>query len=482
MTVIQRTSLRTTLSLMTVVTALLALAAATTLFILTSSMERASAVISASVESVRLLNQAEVDLLVHARAGDAIVRREIEGELQWRMMRAEHYVASVEEGRALEHARLAIQDYLRSIRAGDPEWQTEQSRAFDALKTVVDLNVAQAKLAEARTARWDHLANIFAVGLGVAILAVAGALVLWLRSSAFRPIFALARVMERFGAGDRTARAREDGPLEVRSMSQHFNAMADRITAQQQRQMIFLGGVAHDLRSPLSALSLSLATYSDDAPLPPEARLRRVLSLVKRQVLRMDRLIGDFLDTAKIEAGELDLRFEVHDVATLVRQCVALFEGTSERHTIVTDVSCEARARVDAVRLEQVIANLLSNAIRYSPNGGEVRVSLARDHTDIVLRVSDDGVGIPEEERLRLFAPFQRVGPLKDQIAGVGLGLFVARRIIEAHHGRIDVESVLGRGTTFSVTLPCDLDQSGDRAFAQKAGVDLPAQSHARNG
>jgi len=142
--------------------------------------------------------------------------------------------------------------------------------------------------------------------------------------------------------------------------------------------LTFLAGVTHDLRTPLTAAMLSLAGSRADWPLPPEPRLRHVLEVVGRQTHRMVRMLDDLVDVASIEAGRLNLRLEVTDVVPLVGSVVALFQLSSPSHRLVPVLPDHpVLLDCDGVRLEQVLTNLVSNAIKYSPAGGEVEVRVA---------------------------------------------------------------------------------------------------------
>lgn len=274
--------------------------------------------------------------------------------------------------------------------------------------------------------------------------------------------------MQRFGRGDGAARAPERGSRELRELCARFNDMASAIAAQRQAQIAFLGGVAHDLRNPLSALQLSVELLGPDQELPPEATLRQTVARIERQIVRMERMLGDFLDVAKIEAGQLDLRLAAHDACTLVKEVADLFEGTSrERHRIeVRAPDTALPIWCDPMRIEQVIANLISNAIKYSPPESVVELAVDARGREIELRVTDHGIGIAMEDHARVFEPFRRVGLSKETVPGVGLGLFVVRKIVEAHGGRIAIESAPGQGATFRVFLPMKADMHEQRAAA----------------
>jgi signal transduction histidine kinase len=181
------------------------------------------------------------------------------------------------------------------------------------------------------------------------------------------------------------------------------------------------------------------------------------MAVVRRQVDRLERMVGDFLDTARIEAGQLALKLEASDAGELARSVVELFQSTSADHALRLEVaSAPLELRCDPARIEQVLNNLVSNAIKYSPAGGDVLVRVEREPAHVVFSVTDRGLGIPLDEQARLFEPFRRVGASNSAIPGVGLGLFVSRRIAEAHGGRIDVKSAPGEGSTFTLRLPIE--------------------------
>jgi signal transduction histidine kinase len=270
-----------------------------------------------------------------------------------------------------------------------------------------------------------------------------------------RPIFDLAEAMERFGKGGLDARASERGATELREMAGRFNTMADTLARQHQERLTYLAGIAHDLRNPLGALQLSTEALASDGPLPPEDRLRRTLSVIRRQVVQLDRMTGDLLETAQIEAGRLSLAPEVIDLRSIVREVADLFEETSRIHAIHVELPDEPIVvRCDRVRIGQALTNLVSNAIKYSPRGGDVRLVAGAAAGYALLSVVDQGIGMEEEDRAHIWEPFRRARTATEGIPGVGLGLSIAKRIVEAHGGAITVESARGVGSTFSVKLP----------------------------
>jgi signal transduction histidine kinase len=226
--------------------------------------------------------------------------------------------------------------------------------------------------------------------------------------------------------------------------------MAAALEAHRARQLTFYAALAHELRTPLSALKLAAARGR-----APGAEDDDTLALVRRQVQRLERLVTDFLDTARIEAGQLEVRRRDVDLRPIVEHVVSLFGATSDSHRISAAVPPqEVVAACDAGRVEQVLSNLVSNAIKYSPAGGEISVRLEARPGAVAVSVADQGVGIPEGEAEAVFEPFRRGRALRDDVPGVGLGLFVSRRIVEAHGGRLRLTSAPGRGSTFEVLLP----------------------------
>ncbi|RKH12370.1 sensor histidine kinase [Corallococcus sp. CA053C] len=470
---------------------LLTLVSASLLVVLTSALERKAATLSDSVEGVRLAEELEVDLLVHSRliaAPDTPMvvdpsrgrsPQQIEFDLR-RQLSELHTSASTDEERKVlsqvEHEVAAYLDAQRmaSARTGsagmyDARVVGPLDAALRSLEHLIQINVDQAQAARLRATRWHETANVLGLVLGVLLLATLGLVVFWLRRFALRPVADLQRAMRAFGTGrNRDSRAPEEGPSEIRDMAHTFNEMAGSLAHQQEQQLAFLAGVAHDLRNPLSALKLSTSlAASGRAEVTPE-RMQRTLALVRRQVERLDRMVGDLLDATRIEAGKLELQPEVRDTRELARSVVELYQSSDSGHTlelVVPDAAVFVRA--DPARLEQVLTNLVSNALKYSPAGSRVEVAVRGDGDHAVMAVSDQGIGMSPDELQGLFVPFQRAGNAKQRAPGVGLGLSVSRRIIEAHGGRIEVESQPGQGSVFRVHLT--------RVSAGPPGLPAPA-------
>jgi signal transduction histidine kinase len=441
---------------------------AASLIVLTTNIHRAAYQIEPAIESIRIGEEISLGLLSLRDASQTLARARSEEELRRHLVEATHHVGSPKEAETLDRLTRQVSELIEAIHralavgAGPEATRAAFEAAFESAREFVQLNVEQGHAVRTIATRWDRFADIIGGGAILLLIAGVGGLAWWLQRKAVRPTLRLAEAIERFAKGDRAARADERGPEELSTIARRFNEMAATIERQHRDQLTFLAGVAHDLRNPLGALKLSASIIAPDRPLPPEDRVRKLLASVQRQVERMDRMTYDFLDAARIESGSFDLRSEACDLRDLARATVALFDPTAPTHRLSAVVPDDpVRVVCDPVRIEQVLANLVSNAIKYSPEGGPVRVAVTRDPDGAVLSVTDEGRGMTPEELGRVFEPFQRVGAAQGTIPGTGLGLFVARRIVEAHGGRITVESEPGRGSTFHVRLPAG-DPAGE--------------------
>jgi signal transduction histidine kinase len=176
------------------------------------------------------------------------------------------------------------------------------------------------------------------------------------------------------------------------------------------------------------------------------------------QASRLAALISDLLDASRFQQGRLDLSLEPCDLTAVASEALAAFRTAPERtpqHTLRFVGLAPVVGQWDRARLDQILTNLLSNALKYSPDGGEVCVEVqAAAKKRAILIVSDQGIGIPQTEQAHLFQPFVRGTLSHNQIGGTGLGLYIVRQIVEGHGGTIEVTSAAGQGTTFTVTLP----------------------------
>lgn len=433
------------------------------LILMTTELHRSSATLRDASAGVRLAQRAQIDLLVLHHADDPVSRASLENDLKQNLLEAREVVGSPQEEAALKEATVRVDRYLVAGGQGRPALL---GTTLEGLSRLVSINVAQAATAQQQSIWWDRVADLVGISAGVLMIAILVFLSLWVRRNVFQPVHHLSRTMERFASGEVAARAPETGTADLRWMAGVFNRMAASIAQQNQSRLTYLAGVAHDLRNPLSALQMSTALLDPDRGAPSPTRVDQVLGVVRRQVTRLNRMVGDLLETARIESGHLTLRKEEHDLRDIAREVVDLFRGTSTRHEILFEPGGdELIAQCDALRIEQTLNNLVSNAIKYSPQGGEIRVDTRRDGSWAVMTVADNGIGIDPEDSRHMWEPFRRSSGSADAIPGVGLGLSTSRRIVEAHGGEITVESTPGVGSTFAVRLP--LARMADRAVPE---------------
>ncbi|MEO5797988.1 MAG: hybrid sensor histidine kinase/response regulator [Gemmatimonadales bacterium] len=222
----------------------------------------------------------------------------------------------------------------------------------------------------------------------------------------------------------------------------------------------FVGMAAHDLRSPLGVLQGFADYMLNDVAEPPTAQQAEFLAIMQDSATFMLRLVDDLLDVSAIEAGKLTLDLAPVDIPALVEREVGLARLLGGKKEIAVELDVDPSLPLvccDANRIKQVLTNLLTNAIKYSHTGTEVHVTVRSDGPDVIVAVQDHGQGIPESEVAKLFKPF---GVTSVRSTGgeksTGLGLMIAKQVVDAHKGRLYVESKVGEGSTFSMALPID--------------------------
>lgn len=251
---------------------------------------------------------------------------------------------------------------------------------------------------------------------------------------------------ERVESGDYSVRVRERGPRELKALSRAFNAMSSRLERSEAERRRLLADVSHELRTPLAIVQGNLEAIIDGVHAADEAHVRPILD--ETRVLA--RLIEDLRTLSLAEAGVLALHREPTDVAALARDTAASFaaSATTAGPSIETTAAAPIEADVDPVRVREVLANLIANAVRYA----RTRVQVALSSTDdrVTVAVVDDGAGIPADALPHVFERFSK----SPESRGAGLGLAIAKSLVAAHGGEISARSENGRGTTITFTLP----------------------------
>jgi signal transduction histidine kinase len=258
-----------------------------------------------------------------------------------------------------------------------------------------------------------------------------------------RPLDDLLSASDRVAEGDYSARVEEAGPREIRSLTRSFNSMAERLQANDRQRRDMLADVTHELRTPLTVIRGEVEGMLDGVYPTDETRLRSILE----ETQLLSRLVDDLRTLSLAEAGALELKREPTDVAALLLETVSAFRSAAEARGVRIEFSLadSPPVEIDPVRIREVIANLFSNALRYTPDGGVIRV----EFDGASISVIDSGPGIPPEILPRIFDRFYK----SSDSGGMGLGLAIAKTLVEAHGGTIRAENVESGGTRIIFTL-----------------------------
>ena len=290
---------------------------------------------------------------------------------------------------------------------------------------------------------------------GLLGLLVAAMLAWYLSRRIVRPVLQLTDAVDAIASGDYDVTV-PAAPGELGHLSSRIGEMAHRLGEVEEMERNFLMSVSHELRTPLTAIRGHVSALLDEGVVEdPESR-HQSLETVEAEAQRLERLVGDILDLAKLDTHRFTVLTEEVDMAQLLDQAFERYRDEAQRRSI--DYRQDVRDRPviisDGDRVLQVVGNLLSNAFKATPDGGSIWLELARQNGNVHVAVEDTGPGIPQEARERLFRPF-----VSGSAGGTGLGLAIAKEISTALGGRIILESEVGKGSRFELVLPA---QSGE--------------------
>jgi signal transduction histidine kinase len=314
-----------------------------------------------------------------------------------------------------------------------------------------------------RTSESDFLSRVNSYIWIAGIIAMALALLvgIFLTRQITRPLRALNIGAKHISEGDLSYRVKVHSHDEIGKLAESFNEMAIKLDNSEQSRRRLVSDVAHELRTPLTIIQGTVDGIQDGVFSADKGHL----DSIKEQTGLLAHLVNDLRDLSLAESGQLKLELQPADMVDLVQRKIIQFNVNARKKNIQLRLEAPSslpEIRIDSRRIEQVIVNLLSNAIRHTPECGQITVSLKTDHSNTALKkerlivsVADTGEGIPPEHLPRLFERFYRVETSRSRSeGGAGLGLAIVKQMVQAHGGQVWVESQPGHGSTFYITLP----------------------------
>jgi two-component system sensor histidine kinase MtrB len=439
-------------------------------------LERTASKMNESVERIAAAENILDDLTVHRRQAllkdlrtsdeRERMRKVSEGKLLNSLAVIEGPLLGSQERVLLDRVRNAVDAYLslsNSLKTQDAhgfDLYLHTADAYDnavtEISTLVRVNEIKAQGLELRAIQQGRTYKFWSIALFVAVLLSLG-LVSWLRNRLiYFPIMTIRRAIDDYSRSQAVVLPPLLSVREIGDIARAFNDLVLSLQQQNEKRLVFLSAVAHDIKNPLSAIQTSLELLADSNS--GEAQNKQISAIMTRQVRQLRQLVDDLLDATRIEAGHLKLSLRAQDLGALLRDAVMLFNSISNKHQLNLSLPTEpVILNCDSVRMGQVFNNILSNAIKYSPSGGEVNVALQKAGDFAIVSVADHGIGIESSDFELIFQPFRRPRSEVHHIPGVGLGLSTSRRIIEAHRGWIRLQSRPGQGTVFLIALPLSL-------------------------
>jgi len=298
--------------------------------------------------------------------------------------------------------------------------------------------------------------GFFFIWGGLIAVAIAVIITFFLSRRILAPVEALTSAAKRLGRGDFSQRVQVKDRSELGELANTFNSMANDLERAEQLRQNMVADVAHELRTPLSNIRGYLEAIRDGV-MGPDADTIRSLD---EEAALLSRLVDDLQELSLAEAGELKLVCQAEDIGELIKQTVdgAKAQAMAKGVSVSIDLPDKLPpVNIDSHRISQVLRNLLENAVAHTAKGDAITVSAKQQENYVEVAVNDTGEGIPVEGLPNIFERFYRVDKSRARVTGgTGLGLTIAKRLIEAHGGKIEVESELGKGSRFSFTIPTE--------------------------
>ncbi|MCQ6559497.1 sensor histidine kinase [Paenibacillus mendelii] len=360
-------------------------------------------------------------------------------------------------GRMIPVAEKFVQDALAGHRVRE-EIEVNNRQTLFTAREIQDASGLEEKVIISFSFEFDRDVNRFFQPFMLSVLltipiAIAIYFVLGRRLS--RPLKEMSRSALMYAKGDFSRKVEVRTRDEIGQLGETLNYMAAELASLENARREFLANVSHDLRAPLTSINGFLTAMMDGA-IPPE-REKHYMEMMKESSDRMMKLVGDLLDMARIEAGQFRLEKVRFNITEQIRKTIARMEPQFVQHQIAVDLDSpeeDLYTVADPDRIDQVLANLLQNAVFYSPAGSGVRVSIKEHNGSTVIAVSDQGIGMTQEELERIWDRFYKGDKARSRKLGTGIGLSIVKHILDRHDAAIRIESEVGRGTVFTITLP----------------------------
>jgi signal transduction histidine kinase len=314
---------------------------------------------------------------------------------------------------------------------------------------VLFVSRVQSMMDSMSTVRW-RLLSVFAIIVIAALI-----LALVLSQVLTKPITALSRTMRRMGKGDLSARVPVMGSGELRELAENYNTMAAQLESLDKTRNQFVSNASHELKTPLATMKIMLETMMYQPDMPAELR-GEFMNDMNHEIDRLTGIITDLLVLTRMD-NQGEMNREKVDMSELTQETVHLLQPAAEKKNqqLTDEIQPGLELFGDRIKLNQILYNLMDNAIKYTPENGKIHVSLKEEDGNLVWRVRDDGIGIPEEDQEHIFERFYRVDKARSrETGGTGLGLSIVRQMVKMHGGTISVSSKPDSGSEFTVSFP----------------------------
>ncbi len=272
------------------------------------------------------------------------------------------------------------------------------------------------------------------------------------------PIIVLNKTMKKMGKGDLSVRVPVRGSGELRELAENYNQMAAQLEKLDKTRNQFVSNASHELKTPLATMKIMLESLIYEPDMPRELR-EEFMQDMNHEIDRLTGIITDLLTLTRLDTGVDEGRKEAVDMTRLTEETARLLQRALEKRGQRLNMTAEPGIVMtgDRIKLNQILYNLLDNAIKYTPDGGSIAVELYRKDGEIVWTVRDNGVGIPEEDQEHIFDRFYRVDKARSrETGGTGLGLSIVRQLVKLEGGSISVSSRPGQGSAFTVRFPAE--------------------------